>query len=95
MSLDWLNLLAIPIQVAQIGSLPWLLALLIALNSATAVLAIRALGRAYLQARHIAQMRTRLMSDVKRQPHHAAHRTETKNTRGGHGSPRVRLNKEH
>lgn len=57
---DLLTTLAIPIQVAQIGSLPWLLALLVALHFGVAVLAARAVWQAYVQVRRAAQVRALL-----------------------------------
>jgi len=63
---ELINTLAIPIQVAQIGSPQWLLAMLVALNFGTAVLAARAVARIYMQARRSAHVRTLLTRDARR-----------------------------
>lgn len=64
---DLITILVIPIQVAQMGSLPWLLAMLVALNFGTAVCAAHALYRACLQARRFTQLRRLLARGARNQ----------------------------
>jgi hypothetical protein len=66
MSFDWIMAWVIPVQVMQIGSLPWLLAMLIALNFGAAVIALRAVCRAYIHARRAAHVRALLMNKENR-----------------------------
>jgi hypothetical protein len=60
MAFDWITTLAILLQVSQSGSLPWLLAILVALNFGASVLAARTLYRAYKHRRRAAQVGARL-----------------------------------
>lgn len=56
MALDLALILAIPIKVSQVGSLPWLLTMLIALNFGTTVIVVRVMWKEFTKSRRRQQV---------------------------------------
>jgi hypothetical protein len=64
---DWAVILSIPLQVAQLGSLPWLIGMLVAINFGTAVIVVRAIWRECGKFRRQTQVR-HLLARMPRHP---------------------------
>ena len=68
--LNWAVILTIPFRVAEMGSLAWLMCMLVAINFGTAVIVVRAIWREYGKFRRQTEVRD-LLSRV---PRHARRR---------------------
>lgn len=66
MALDLISILAIPIRVSQVGSLPWLLAILVSINFGTAVIVARVMWRELMKSRRRRQVIELLKQDPQR-----------------------------